>query len=300
MDTVVDGKIAGKTIREYCRGDLGFSSSMLKKLKFSENGILINGSFVTVRHILKEGEILSLALEDKEEDTSPYIIPVDIPIEILYSDKDLTAVNKPPNMPAHPSFGHRDDTVANALAYLNRGKPYVFRPVNRLDRDTSGVMLVANSKTAAYTLYKSMTGGLIKKTYIALLEGHLNKKRGVIESYMRRCEDSIIKREECPRGEGKYARTEYRVMAESESYSLVEAHPETGRTHQLRLHFASSGAPIVGDSLYGKSSEFIDRHALHASEVRIKFSPDSDELTVKAPLPDDIEKLCRRFFSANS
>ena len=203
-------------------------------------------------------------------------------------------------MPAHPSFGHRDDTVANALAYLNRGKPYVFRPVNRLDRDTSGVMLVANNKTAAYTLYKSMTGGLIKKTYIALLEGHLNKKRGVIESYMRRCEDSIIKREECPRGEGKYARTEYRVTAESERYSLVEAHPETGRTHQLRLHFASSGAPIVGDSLYGNPSEFIDRHALHASEVKIRLSPDSDELTVKAPLPDDIEKLCRKFFSANS
>lgn len=90
-------------------------------------------------------------------------------------------------------------------------------------------MLVANNKTAAYTLYKSMTGGLIKKTYIALLEGHLNKKSGVIESYMRRCEDSIIKREECPSGEGKYARTEYRVMAESERYSLVEAHPETGR-----------------------------------------------------------------------
>lgn len=136
-----------------------------------------------------------------------------------------------------------------------------------------------------------MTGGLIKKTYIALLEGHLNKKSGVIESYMRRCEDSIIKGKSARAAKASTQEPNTVSWLESERYSLVEAHPETGRTHQLRLHFASSGAPIVGDSLYGNPSEFIDRQALHASEVRIKLSPDSNELTVKAPLPDDIEKL---------
>lgn len=295
MDITVDSRISGKTIREFCRVEMGFSSAILKKLKFSEGGILVNGSFVTVRYVLREGDILSLALEDTELDTSPYIIPINIPIETVYRDEALTVVNKPPNMPAHPSHGHREDTVANALAYQNRDKPYVFRPVNRLDRDTSGVMLVANSRLSAYSLYKSMIEGHIRKTYIAVLKGHLRDSEGVIESYMKRCDDSIVKREECEAELGKYARTEYKVIMESEEYTAVCAHPITGRTHQLRVHFASRNAPIAGDTLYGGDSPLISRQALHAATLEIARE-NGEVLRVKAPLPDDMTRLCTEVF----
>jgi len=297
MDILIDESNEGKTIRSLLRGDMGYSSAMLKKLKFSEGGILVNGEFRTVRYELKFGDVLSLAIEDTEEDVSPYIIPVELPIGICYSDSFLTVVNKPSDMPAHPSCGHREDTVANALAFLHKPEPYVFRPVNRLDRDTSGAMLVANSRFAAYTLYKSMVGGEIKKKYIAILDGTLNNKEGYLESYMRRCDDSIVKREICRENDGgKLARTYYRVLFEKNGYTVVEASPETGRTHQLRLHFASQNAPITGDSMYGSESEYIPRQALHAYSLSFPHPKTKEVLTVFADIPDDMKELSEKLF----
>ena len=134
MEIVIDKEIAGKDIRTLLRQDMGFSSTMLKKLKFSEGGILVNGSFVTVRYELQVGDVLSVAVEDRQEDVSPYIVPVEMELPVLYEDDALTVVNKPPDMPSHPSFGHRDDTVANVLAWRYRDRTYVFRPVNRYQR----------------------------------------------------------------------------------------------------------------------------------------------------------------------
>lgn len=296
MEIKINSTNCGKTIRALLRGDLGFSSAMLKKLKFSDGGILVNGEFRTVRYELREGDVLYLALEDTEQDVSPYIIPVDLPIEIVYSDSDLYVVNKPPNMPAHPSFGHRDDTVANALAYLNHPNPYVFRPVNRLDRDTSGAMLVARSRLAAYTLYKSMVSGEIQKSYIALLDGSLENDSGIIEKNLRRCEDSIVKREVCPPDEGKYARTSYEVILKSDSHTLVRAYPETGRTHQLRVHFASIGTPICGDTMYGSESSLISRQALHAHTLDFPSPTDGTPVHAVAPIPEDVQKLITEIF----
>ena len=168
MDILVDKDLAGLTVREYLTRRLGYSSAMIKKLKFSEGGILVNGSFVTVRYEMKEGDVLTLGVEDKEDDVSPYTVPVDIPIEVIYEDEYVTAVNKPAGMPAHPSHGHRDDTVSNALAFRYREKNYVFRPVNRLDRDTSGCMLTSNTRDASYKMYRAMTEGRIRKIYVAV------------------------------------------------------------------------------------------------------------------------------------
>lgn len=296
MEIKIDSNNSGKTIRSLLRGDLGFSSAMLKKLKFSDGGILVNGDFRTVRYELQEGDVLHLALEDTEDDVSPYIVPVDIPIEIVYSDENLYVINKPPNMPAHPSFGHRDDTVANALAFLNQPNPYVFRPVNRLDRDTSGAMLVARSRLAAYTLYKSMVSGEIKKSYIALLDGCLECDSGVIETNLRRCADSIVKREVCPPDEGKYARTVYDVILKNDTHTLVRAYPETGRTHQLRVHFASIGTPISGDTMYGNESQLISRQALHAHILDFPSPTDGSLLHTVAPIPQDVQNLITEIF----
>ena len=138
MDIIINNNYEGKLIRDVLKSELGFSVNLIKKLKFSEDGIRVNGKWVTVRYTLQHGDVLSLVTEDKPDDVSPYIIPVDLPLGIVYEDEFVTAVNKPHNMPSHPSHGHRLDTVANALAHRYSDRTYVFRPVNRLDRDTSG------------------------------------------------------------------------------------------------------------------------------------------------------------------
>ena len=297
MDILIGPAEAGKTIRAYLSGDLGYSSNLLKRLKFSENGIRIDGGWVTVRHVLREGEVLSLAVEDRPEDVSPYLIPAELPLGILYEDEWITAVNKPPDMPAHPSQGHHLDTAANALAYRYRDRVYVFRPVNRLDRDTSGCMLTSNTKDASFKMYAAMTEGRISKRYLAVLDGIPPEDEGVIRSYMRRKPGSVIEREECsPDADGaKEALTRYRLLASTEDkdHSLVLCSPVTGRTHQLRVQFAGIGCPITGDSLYGAASPLIPRHALHSHTTTFPHPMTGEEMTVSAPLPEDMIALLR-------
>ena len=286
--------MVGLTVREYLTKRLGYSSRMIKKLKFSEGGILVNGSFVTVRYVLREGDELSLSVEDKEEDVSPYTVPADLPIDVLYEDEWITAVNKPPGMPSHPSHGHRLDTVSNALAYRYRDGFYVFRPVNRLDRDTSGCMLTSNTRDASYKMYRAMTEGRIKKTYIAVADGILPEKEGVIDAPIDRSPDSIITRR--IGGDGKPSVTGYRVLAESGGRSLVELRPLTGRTHQIRVHLASLGAPVTGDDLYGSPSPLIARQALHCAATVFPHPATGAETEVRAPLFDDMKKLTDSLF----
>ncbi len=298
MDILIDNNYEGLNIREVLAARLGYSSNLIKKLKFSEGGITVNGNFVTVRYVLQRGDVLSLAVEDKESDVSPYTIPCDLPLEVIFEDDWVTAVNKPPDMPAHPSLGHKLDTVANALAHRYGDKPYVFRPVNRLDRDTSGCMLTANSKAASYKMYRAMTEGRIRKRYLAVLSGVPEEKEGRIETYMRRTEDSIIKRMETAADdpEGKIAVTEYKVLYCSDDFSIVEAYPITGRTHQLRVQFAGIGCPIAGDTLYGEASPHIGRQALHCIATTFPHPADGRPVTVTAPLPADMRLLISACF----
>lgn len=294
MDIKIDNNYEGMLIREVLKKELLYSVNLIKKLKFSPDGIRVNGEWVTVRYQLRHGDVLSLAVEDKEEDVSPYIIPSsELSLEVIYEDEFVTAVNKPYNMPSHPSHGHRLDTVANALAYRYRDRVYVFRPVNRLDRDTSGCMLTANTRDASYKMYLAMTGGRISKTYLAVLDGNLPDDEGRIESYMHRRDDSIIIREETSPDtpDAKEAVTEYRVIARTEKNSVVLASPITGRTHQLRVQFAGIGHPITGDTLYGTESPFIARHALHSLKTSFPHPETGEQITVTAPIPPDMRVL---------
>ena len=297
MDIVITPAEAGKSIFTLTRQDMGFSSAMLKKLKFTEGGILVNGNFVTVRYILQEGDVLSLALEDTEDDVSPYIIPVEMELPVLYEDEQLTVINKPPDMPSHPSLGHQLDTAANALAWRYKEKAYVFRPVNRLDRDTSGVMLTANTKLAAYRMFLAMQAGEIHKQYIAVTDGVPPQMQGKIEGYMRREADSIIRRMICPAEDpgAHYALTEYRVLYTAGGHSVILASPITGRTHQIRVHLASVGCPLHGDTLYGAPSAHIERQALHAITTAFPH-PDGRRMRITAPLPADITALMEALF----
>ncbi len=293
MDILIDNNYEGLMIREVLKKHLGYSVNLIKKLKFSPDGIRVNGEWVTVRYPLQHGDVLSLAVEDKEEDVSPYIIPVDLPLPAIYEDEYVTAVNKPYNMPSHPSLGHQLDTVANALAHRYRDRVYVFRPVNRLDRDTSGCMLTSNTRDASYKMYLSMTSGAIHKSYIAVLDGIPPSDEGTLESHMHRKPDSIVMREETTPDtpDAKPAVTTYRVLAKTETHSIVLASPITGRTHQIRVQFAGIGCPVTGDTLYGTESPHIVRHALHSWKTTFPHPATGEEMTVTAPVPDDMRTL---------
>ena len=287
----------GVTVKNYLYGKLKFSTAMVKRVKYREGGIKVNGENVTVRRALSAGDVLELLYEDRSEDENEYTVPVDIPIEIVYEDEFLTVVNKPPMMPAHPSLGHKNDTVANALAYRYKGAPYVFRPVNRLDRDTSGLMLIARDKLAAGKLYLSQRKGEIHKSYIAILEGALEPPSGEITTYMAREGDSIVKRRVCDETDpgAKIAVTRYETLLSAENISVVRAVPVTGRTHQLRVHFSHMGCPIFGDTMYGSPSELISRQALHAAHLDFPHPATGDIISLDAPVPEDMIGLLSEF-----
>lgn len=297
MDILIENNYEGKLIREVLKNDFGYSVNLIKKLKFSENGILVNGQWVTVRYELKRGDVLSLAVEDRPEDVSPYIIPAALELPVVYEDEWVTAVNKPYNMPSHPSLGHQLDTVANALAYRYSDKTYVFRPVNRLDRDTSGCMLTSNTRDASYKMYTAMVEGRIHKTYLAVLDSVPEKREGFIDSFMHRKPESIIEREECDGSlpDAKRALSAYRVLCDNGVQCIAAATPITGRTHQLRVHFAGIGCPVTGDTLYGSESPLIARHALHSWKTVFPHPGTGEEITAEAPLPEDMRDLIRAF-----
>ncbi len=298
MQFTVTREDAGLCVRQFLARKLTLSHKMLKYLKYRPNGILVNGSPATVRRILAQGDTLSLATEDSE--TPPHLIPVDLPIEILYEDDDLVVPAKPADMPTHPSHDHWDDTVANALAYryAQAGLPFVFRPINRLDRNTSGLLLVARNKMAAGGLTQAMQAGEIRKAYLAVLDGEMELGEGEIHACLHRTASSIIVREVCSPDapDADEAHTRYRVLASNGGHSLVLAQPITGRTHQLRVHFASMGHSITGDDLYGSPSPHIPRHALHAYTLSFPHPATQEQMTLTAPLPNDFLHLLSLFF----
>ncbi|MBQ8311266.1 MAG: RluA family pseudouridine synthase [Clostridia bacterium] len=298
MQIVITKEQAGLCVRQILKQQLTLSTKMLKYLKYQNNGITVNGEHCTVRYVLREGDVLEIMTEDRE--ASEAIIPIDLPLEILYEDDDIVVPSKSAEMPTHPSHDHYRDTVANALAYryARQGIPFVFRPINRLDRNTSGLLLVARNKYAAGRLTQAMQAGKIQKTYLAMLEGEMTQTSGIIDTCLHRTAASIIVREVCSPDtpDADNALTEYTVLSVKNGYTLVKAHPITGRTHQLRVHFASLGHPIVGDDLYGTPSPHIPRHALHASELIFPHPVTGAAMTVHASLPTDMQRLIDRIF----
>ena len=298
MQYTVKAEDSGKTVKELITELLQPSAKMLKYLKYREDGILLGGTRVTVRATVQEGDLLELSLLDPQDARGPEA--VDLPLTILYEDADLVVPSKAGNMPTHPSRDHYRDTVANALAYRyrNEATPFVFRPINRLDRETSGLLLVARNKLAAGRLTKSMQAGEIRKTYLAVLSADTLEDAGEIDLPLHRSAASIIVREVCSpeTPDAEPSRTRFRVLAKRNGYALAEAQPLTGRTHQLRVHFASLGCPIVGDTLYGSADPRIGRQALHARSLSFPHPSGQERLTLTAPLPEDIAGLIGTVF----
>lgn len=298
MDILIDETLAGQCVRRVLQNELKLSTKMIKHLKYRPLGISVNGNPVTVRYILSLGECLTLAVEDSE--SSPALTPVDLPLDILYEDDDIVVPAKPADMPTHPSHDHYTDTVANALSfrYEKDGIPFVFRPINRLDRNTSGLLLIARNKRAAGKLTQAMQKREIQKVYLAVVIGEMSEREGVIDAPLHRTQESIIVREVCSpfAPDADAACTAYRVLATENGYSLVLVQPLTGRTHQIRVHFAYAGHPLVGDDLYGTPSPLIDRHALHAYGLSFPHPMTEKHISLVAPLAADMRKLIDKCF----
>ncbi len=298
MTFIIDEQNSGRAVLSFLKSSLKISSSVLAMLKRDEKGILVNGNHVTVRYILKSGDVLSINEKDSPQDVNESIEPHDLPLDIIFENNDIMIIDKPANMPTHPSHGHIDDTLANAVAYryAERGEIFVFRPIGRLDKNTSGISLIAKNAISASYLSFARRHGTICKKYIAILNGEIESDGSVqvIDSYMKRMEDSVIVR--CigdATEEGSFrAITHWRLIWSGNGISVVEAIPKTGRTHQLRVHFAHIGHFIIGDDMYGLPHELIGRHALHAASLSIPI-PYSDINCISefssAP-PQDMQK----------
>lgn len=293
-----ENKFIGLTVKEILTNELGFSKRAITSLKNRPDGILINGEHATVRAIIKENDILTINLDDKGDNSEKLVPSLTLP-DVIYEDEDIIAVNKPPFMPTHQSQGHFYDTLANSLAYYFslKERPFVFRSINRLDRNTSGIVLVAKSRLASAKLSNQMKNNGISKSYVVILQGELKQDGGTIETHIRRKEKSIILREVCDKcDDSKIAITSYKVLAKNNGLSLVLAIPVTGRTHQLRVHFAHLGSPILGDDLYGKKSDYINRHALHAVSLRFDHPNSNEKFELFAPLPLDMQSIIEQYF----
>ena len=297
MEFLVEQKHDGVLLRSYLKGTCGVSSRLLTQLKKRPDGIMVNGSHVTVRYILHAGDRVTIAEWDAvSQDAFP---AVELAFEILYEDDDLLVVDKPPYMPTHPSAGHDGDTLANGLTYLyaKRGEPFVFRPVSRLDRNTSGIITLAKNQYAAAVLCQAMKAHQISKTYLAVTDGVPCEMTGRIETGTRRMREMCVMREVCDLDapDAMYTLTDYRVLSSNGGHALLELYPKTGRTHQIRLHLSHIGCPIAGDEIYGTGNPWIGRHALHATKVELAHPKTGGHLCFVSPLPQDIVELCDRY-----
>lgn len=299
MNIDITPELDGLTVFDLLRRRMHISTGTLTLLKNSPTGITVNGVRVTVRHRLSAGERLSLDLADKTETGTSEIIPKKLPLSVLFEDDDIIVADKPAGMPTHPTHGHLDDTLANALAYRAavRGEPFVFRPANRLDRNTSGIVLLAKNRFAASRLYEEMKRGAIRKTYVAITEGVPSPASGRVDAPIARADEGILMR--VVRDDGTPSVTDYSVMRTSRDgkYALIALRPLTGRTHQIRVHMAHIGCPLIGDFLYGRECpEIIERHALHA--VRLEFDhPTTGKLIrMSSPLPADMLRVIKEVF----
>ncbi len=291
MTFYVPEKYSGRLLREFIKNECGVSHNLLVRLKKRPDGILLNGERVTVRACLKEGDSVTIMTEDAAELVKPSVLAIGEMPEILYEDEAVLLVNKPSGMPTHTSFGHWDDSLANRVCayYRKKGVPFVFRAINRLDKDTSGVVLIAKNSFYAAKLSASLKEGEFEKLYVALLDGRVEKS-GKIEGYIKREDKSIIKRSFSANfSEGAdYSLTEYERLCENNGVSLVKIKVKTGRTHQIRVHFSAVFAAVLGDTLYGRKSEDIDRQALHAYSLSFISPINGVRQTVVAPIPKDM------------
>ncbi len=278
---------------------IGFSRQNIVNLKKMPQNLLINGIFSHMNSVLHTGDVLSVNISENE--VSEKIPPVNLPLNIIYEDEDIIVVNKPAGMPTHPSLNNYENSLANALAYYYQTKnlAFVFRCTNRLDKDTSGLTVVAKHMVASSILSSQIKGESFQREYLAICQGIFENKEGTVCAPIGRLSDSIIER--CiDYTNGESAITHYKVISQYEdnsakdSRSLVSLVLETGRTHQIRVHMKHIGHPLLGDYLYNSSSNatvHIKRQALHSHKLSFIHPITNEKMEFTAELPQDMQSL---------
>ncbi len=274
---IVPDTFDGQTVQSFLRQGCHLSWRMVVKLKRVENGIMVDGEHRRTIDRVKVGQTVTVNMPTD----AVKIEGADMPLQVAYEDDYLLIVDKPPFLAVHPSAGKPEPTLANAVVryFEKQGKPLSFRPISRLDRNTSGLLTVAKSSHLAFALT-----GQVEKTYLAIVCGKLEGE-GVIDQPIRVKEGSIITREV---GEGgKESRTRWRALATDGHITLVWVQLETGRTHQIRVHLSWLGYPLIGDTVYG-TDETLPRHALHCVQLKFAHPVTKEAMYIQSPLPEDL------------
>ena len=290
LELPVTAELAGIKVDTLLKKHLGLSGTVVRRVKWLEDGILVDGVRVNTRFCPREGQVLSVRLSDPERRSG--IVPAPGPLNIVYEDEDLLVLNKAPGVPVHPGPGHFDDTICNFLLYYYdlKGIEGDAHPIHRLDRGTSGLLVVAKHPHAQEVLKEQLHTPQFRRTYLAVCEGAPQPPSGLIDAPLGPKTGSLVEQEVRP--DGKAARTRYETLWTDGACSLLRLELDTGRTHQIRVHMAHLGHPLLGDFLYGREApELIPRPALHSWQVTFRHPITEQELTFTAPLPHDMETL---------
>ena len=285
LEYIISSDTNPVTVLDFLKQE-GFSRHILSSMKNSSgNCIVLNGERGFGRSVLKEGDRLVVTVPEVESGEN--IIRTEMDLDILYEDEDILVINKPAGMPVHPSMGNYENTLANGIAWYfsQKGEDFVYRCINRLDRDTTGALILAKNPLSAAVLSVQMKRRQIRRTYLALVDGVLPES-GVVDALIARMEGSVITRE-VNFETGESAVTHYERLAVGRYYSLAELHLETGRTHQIRVHMKYIGHPLPGDYLYHPDYRRIQRQPLHSFQLEFTHPITKEPMLFTAPVPED-------------
>ena len=279
----------GTTVLDFLRKK-GFSRHILSSMKADKEALTRNGQRIGGREQLLAGDHFRVRLLETVD--SDGIVPVSMPLSILYEDEDILVINKPADMPVHPSIGNYTNTLANGVAdYLDaKDEHSPFRCINRLDRDTSGALILAKNAFSAAVLSTQMRNRQIRRTYLAVVEG-ITPPNGTISAPISRVDDSVIERH-VDFLHGEPAVTHYERLETKNEHSLLEIHLETGRTHQIRVHMGYIGHPLPADYLYHPVYDCFKRQPLHSLQLEFRHPVTDKPMCLLAPVPED---MCNAF-----
>lgn len=283
---VVGAEDAQTRLGPYLRRQ-GVSVHLIRHQKYLADGITVNGLRAKTNQVLHTGDAVALALAEEDGFSAA---PMPVPMDIVYESVHALVVNKPAGLVVHPTLSHHDGTLANGFCALMKARGMtgaVFRPIGRLDADTSGLQLCAMNAYAAPILANNAD-----KTYLALTTGPMPEGDGTIEAPLAAEADSAVKQAVVPGG--RMSRTDYRVVASGSRAALAVVWPRTGRTHQIRAHFAHIGCPLLGDGMYGGDTASLGRHALHCAALTF-CEPGQGPVALGCEMPDDMKELANRF-----
>ena len=281
----------GSLLKDYLTDKLKLSQRLVKKVKSEEGKLFVNGEHRTVRYRLKAEDVLEIGFPP--EKGSSQLVPEKMDLAILHEDEHLLVIDKEAGIPTIPSRLHPQGTLANGILFYYETKqiPYTIHVVTRLDKDTSGLVLIAKHQYSHSLLSKLQRANKIERVYRAIVYGKMPERSGTIDAPIGRNPDSIIER--MVREDGKRAVTHYETLMETEQYSEVKIKLETGRTHQIRVHFSHLGHPLVGDCLYGGKMGKLKRQALHCSEICFTHPFSGENIRIVSDLPKEMADLLR-------